>query len=430
MNSDPKQGGAAPADAPETAQIHHPYVPPAGFGAIPPGVFKASTVLFENVAALRSKSWLDKSGYTYGLHGTPTTFTLEARLAALEGGTHALLAPSGLAAIALVNQCLLSSGDVLLLPSNVYFPNQNLALHEMAHWGIGHRFFDPMRLESLEQALGPDVALVWMEAAGSVTLEFPDLRAHVRAVRERAPRAVVALDNTWGAGLAFDAFDLEPGAGPGAELGRPGVDLTIHALTKFPSGGGDVLMGSVVTRSTPLYEKLAWTHSRLGLGVGANDVEFVLRALPTMSLRYAAQDAACRRIAAWAATRGEFVRVLHPAVPGSPGHEHWAGLCRSAAGLVTLEFDPAYTVAQVDGFVDALRLFGIGWSWGGPMSLAVPYQPEAIRGAGSAYRGTLVRLCIGLESVDDLVADLEHALQRLGIPTEGGAQSLEGPDTL
>jgi cystathionine beta-lyase len=395
-------------DAAATRQIHHGYVAPAGFGAIPPGVFKASTVLFDSVAALRSHHWLDKQAYSYGLHGTPTSFTLEARLATLEGGTHALLAPSGLAAVALVNQSLLSQGDVVLLPSNVYFPNRNLAAHELARWGIGHRVYDPMDPGSLAAALGDDVALVWLEAPGSVTLEFPDLRALVRASRAGAPRAVVALDNTWGCGLAFDAFDLDPAAPHSL-----GADLTIHALTKYPSGGGDVLMGSVVTRSKALYEQLAMTHSRLGLGVGANDVEFVLRALPTLALRYAAQDAAGRAIAAWAAGRKEFVRVLHPATPGSPGHEHWAALCRAAAGLVTVEFDPAIAPERVDAFVDRLRLFGIGWSWGGPMSLAVPYRPEVLRGAGSAYRGVLVRLCIGLEDVGDLIADLEAGLAAL-----------------
>jgi len=263
----------------------------------------------------------------------------------------------------------------------------------------------------LRAALGPDVALVWIEPPGSVTLEFPDLRALVRTVRAHAPRATVALDNTWGCGLAFDAFDLEPGAEPAL-----GADLTIHALTKYPSGGADLMMGSVVTRSTALYEQLALTHSRLGLGVGPGDVELVLRGLTTVALRYAAQDAAGRRIAQWALGRPEFARVLHPAMPGSPGHEHWVRQCRAAAGLVTLEFDPAYAAERVEAFVDDLRLFGIGWSWGGPMSLAVPYRPEALRGPGTAYRGTLVRLCIGLEAVDDLVADLERALRTLGAP--------------
>ena len=402
--TDPERG----ADGPSTRQIHHAYVAPAGFGAVAPGVFRASTVLFDNVAAQREANWLDKSAYTYGLHGTPTSFTLEARLATLEGGTHALLVPSGLAAIALVDQSLLSSGNAVLIPANAYFPNRNLATHELARWGIAHRVYDPMDAESLRAALGPDVALVWIEPPGSVTLEFPDLRALVRSVRAHAPRAVVGIDNTWGAGVAFDAFDLELGATPAL-----GADLTIHALTKYPSGGADVMLGSVVTRSKALHDQLALTHSRLGLGVGPNDVELVLRGLPTVALRYAAQDAATRRIAQWALGRKEFVRVLHPATPGSPGHAHWAAQCRAAAGLVSVEFDPAISAERVDAFVDGLRLFGIGWSWAGPMSLAVPYPPGTGRVPGSRYQGCLVRLSIGLEDVDDLIRDLEVGLQKL-----------------
>ena len=393
-------------DAPSTRQIHHDYVPPAGFAAVAPPLYRASTVLFKDVAALRASHWLDKNTYTYGLHGTPTSFTLEARLATLEGGTHALLASSGLAAIALVDQSLLSSGDTLLIPANAYFPNKSLAAHELARWGIAHRFYDPMDAESLRAALGDDVRLVWIEPPGSVTLEFPDLRALVRTVRAHAPRAVVALDNTWGSGIAFDAFDLEPG------LATPlGADLTIHALTKYPSGGADVMMGSVVTRSQGLHDQLSMTHCRLGFGVGPNDVELVLRGLQTVALRYAAQDAATRRVVQWALGRKEFERVLHPATPGSPGHEHWATQCRAAAGLVTFAFDPAIAPERVDRCVDDLRLFGIGWSWAGPMSLAMSYRADS--GRADAWPGTLVRLSIGLEDVDDLIRDLEQALEKL-----------------
>jgi cystathionine beta-lyase len=385
-----------------TGLIHHPYVAPPEFDALPPGVFKASSVFFPNVAALRARRWDDKSGYTYGLHGTPTTFTLEARLATLEGARHVLLAPSGLSAITLVDMALLASGDEVLLPDNVYGPSRSFAAHELTQWGITHRLYDPLDPASLVAALTAKTKLVWLEAPGSVTLEFPDLRTLVRTVRSAAPQAVVALDNTWGAGIAFNAFDLGDGQA---------VDVTVHALTKYPSGGADVLMGSVACRDDALHQRLAWCHSRLGLGVGANDVEALLRGLPSLALRYAAQDAAGRRIAAWCAGRAEFVRVLHPALPDSPRHAHWAGLCTAAAGLVTVECDPRYSPAQVDAFVDALRLFRIGWSWGGPVSLAVPYQPKTMRALATPYRGTLVRLCIGLEAVEDLVDDLAQALQ-------------------
>jgi cystathionine beta-lyase len=396
-----------------TDLIHHPYQAPSGFQAVQPGVFKASTVVFENTAALRSREWKDKSGYTYGLHGTPTTFVLEERLATLEGGRQALLAPSGLAAIALVGQALLRSGDELLLPDNVYGPSRDLARHELGQWGITTGFYDPMDAASLAAAITPRTRLVWLEAAGSVTLEFPDLPGLLRQVRQHAG-VVAALDNTWGAGLAFNAFDLGvPHPQPGTDT--RGVDLTIHALTKYPSGGGDVLMGAVVTRDPALHLRLKLTHMRLGLGVGLNDAELVLRGLPSVALRYQAHDAASREVAHWLLGRPEVPCVLHPALPGSPGHAHWLANCQAAAGLVSMVF-PAerHEPERVNAFVDALRVFRIGYSWGGPMSLVMPYPLQGMRRFGplAGQQGTLVRLAIGLERTEDLIADLAQALEQ------------------
>jgi cystathionine beta-lyase len=402
-----------PADAREgsrearsTRLIHHPYRAPDGFESPVVPVVKGSTVFFPNMAALRERTWLDRSAYTYGLHGTPTSFTLEERLCELEGGRHCVLVASGLSAITLVDMALLSAGDHVLLPDNVYGPNRNFTRHELARWGIAHAMYDPLDPDSLAAALTPATRLVWLEAAGSVTLEFPDLRGLVRTVRAQAPQAVVALDNTWGAGLAFDAFELGDGQG---------VDLTIHALTKYPSGGGDVLMGSVICRDDALARTLSLARSRIGHGVGMNDVEAVLRGLPSIALRYAAQDRSARVFARWCAGQPEFVRVLHPALPQSPGHAHWASHCRAAAGLLTVEIDPSRTREQADAFVDALRRFRIGWSWAGPVSLAVAYDPAALRERPGEFRGTLVRFSIGLEDVDDLIADAGRALGALGL---------------
>ncbi|MCB1999032.1 MAG: PLP-dependent transferase, partial [Rhodoferax sp.] len=268
-----------------TGLIHHPYVPPHGFAAPQPAVHKASTVIFPDVAAMRSTEWKDKTGYTYGLHGTPTTFTLEERLATLEGGLQCLLVPSGLSAIATTCMSLLRTGDEVLVPDNAYGPAKTLVQGELMAWGITHRYYDPMDPQDLADKIGPATRLVWLEAAGSVTLEFPDLPAMVRICRER--NVITALDNTWGAGLAFAPFDLVPGTGE-APLA---VDLTVHALTKYPNGGGDVLMGSIVTRDPQLHLRLKLTHMRLGLSVGANDAEAVLRGLPSIVLRYQAHDA-------------------------------------------------------------------------------------------------------------------------------------------
>ena len=392
-----------------TALIHHPYTPPAGFAAPQPGVFKASTVIFPSVAAMRHFEWKDKTAYTYGLHGTPTTYMLEERLCTLEGGLQCLLLPSGLAAIANVALSLLRTGDEVLIPDNAYGPNKVLAEGELKSLGISHRFYDPMDPLDLAAKISPQTRLVWLEAAGSVTLEFPDLREMVRVCQARGVRT--ALDNTWGAGLAFAPFDLVPGSSPSL-----GVDLSVHALTKYPSGGGDVLMGSIITRDAALHMRLKLTHMRLGFGVGANDAEAVLRSLPSMALRYRAHDEAARELARWCQTRAEFAQVLHPALPDSPGHTHWRDLCQpglgGAAGLFSVIFHPHYSQHQIDAFCDALSLFKIGYSWGGPMSLVVPYDLAAMRSVWPAHLkpGTLVRFSVGLEVPADLQADLAQAL--------------------
>ncbi len=392
-----------------TSLIHHPYAPPAGFAAPQPGVFKASTVIFPNVAAMRGTEWKNKTGYTYGLRGTPTSYLLEERLCTLEGGKHCTLFPSGLAAITSVSFAFLKSGDEVLIPDSAYTPNKSLAEGELADCGITHQWYDAMNPQDLAAKISAKTRLVWVEVAGSVTLEFPDLMELVRVCKARG--VTVALDNTWGAGLAFNPFDLLPGSAEPL-----GVDITVHALTKYPSGGGDVLMGSVITRDDALALKIKNNHMRFGFSVGMNDVELVLRSLPSIALRYAAHDAATREVAHWCQSRSEFAQVLHPALPDSPGHAHWKALCGSgmgkAAGLVSVIFKPDFTQAQVDAFCDALKLFKLGYSWGGPMSLVVPYKLASIRPGWPAHiaKGRIVRFCIGLEDAADLQADLAQAL--------------------
>ena len=397
---------------PITELIHHAYVPPEGFEAPQPGVFKASTVFFPTVAAMRSREWKDKTAYTYGLHGTPTSYQLEERLCTLEGGQQCLLVPSGLAALGLVALSLLKSGDEVLIPDNAYGPNKAIAEGELQGWGITHQYYNPMDPQDLEAQISSRTKLVWLEAAGSVTLEFPDLVELVRICQRR--RVLTALDNTWGAGLAFAPFNLIPDA-----AAPVGVDISAHALTKYPSGGGDVLMGSVITRDAGLHLKLKLTHMRFGIGVGMNDVETVLRALPSMALRYRAHDEATRALALWANAQPEFVQVLHPALADSPGHAHWKALCPTApggaAGLFSVMLDPCYSQDQVDAFCNALQLFRLGYSWGGPISLVVPYELASMRTGWPAHleRGTLVRFSVGLEAVEDLQEDIAQALQVL-----------------
>ena len=396
-----------------TTNIHHPYQAPEGFASPQIPIYKGSTVIFPNTAAMRARQWLDKSSYTYGLHGTPTTFTLEERLASLEGGTHCILTPSGLAAIAQVDFALLKSGDEVLIPDNAYAPNQSLAVSELQNFGITHQRYDPLNVNDLAARINSKTRLVWLEAAGSVTMEFPDLVAQVALCKSRG--ILCALDNTWGAGLAFNAFDLTPGQ----DLDPLGVDLTIHALTKYPSGGGDVLMGSIITRSDSLARTIKLSHMRIGTGVGANDVETILRALPTLDMRYATQDQSARELAQWCLKQSVFAQVLHPALPTSPGHLHWQKLCVNtqypkgrSAGIFSVVIADQFSAAQADAFCDALSIFKIGYSWGGPMSLVVPSQKNNIRTLPAPHlkSGTVVRFCLGLEDVEDLKADIEQAI--------------------
>ena len=383
-----------------TDLIHHSYQPPAGFESPAPGVYKASTVIFSDTTALRARDWRRRDGYTYGLHGTPTTFLLEERIATLEGGLQCVLVPSGLAAVAVVDLALLSPGDEVLLPSNAYGPSRELARHELARFGITHRLYDPLDAGGLAAMIGPQTKLVWLEAPGSVTMEFPDLAALVRAAKAKG--VVTALDNTWGAGIALRGFEH-------------GIDIVMQALTKYPSGGGDVLMGSITTRDLALHERIKLTHMRLGYGVAGNDAELVLRGLPTLAVRYAAQDAAGRELARWLGTRPEVTQVLHPALEGAPGHEHWRAHCTQAAGLFSVLLDERFSQGQVMAFVDALRLFRIGYSWAGPVSLVMPYELSAMRDAGHGLRGHLVRFSMGLETVQDLQADIGQALASVSL---------------
>ena len=362
-----------------TSLIHHAYQPPAGFAAVQPAVHKASTVLFADTAALRARDWKEKTGYTYGLHGTPTTFTLEERIATLEGGLQTLLVPSGLAAIALVDHGAAEERRRGAAARQRLRPEQGAARATSSPAGASRiasttrwiRRRSPRRSATATR-------LVWLEAPGSVTMEFPDLRGAASRVRARARRDDRARQHL-GRRPRVRSVRSARRSAPVA------VDISVQALTKYPSGGGDVLMGSVTTRDEALHQRLKGAHMRLGFGVGANDAELVLRSLP--SLRAALRGAGPRRRArSRAGGRGgpRSSQVLHPALEGSPGHEHWARAVQRRGRAVLGRLRRALSrAAQVDAFVDALRLFRIGYSWAGPVSLVVPYDLAAMRGAAA-----------------------------------------------
>jgi cysteine-S-conjugate beta-lyase len=297
----------------------------------------------------------------------------------------------------MVNFAFLKSGDDVLLPENVYNPNRELGRWLAQDYGVSARFYDPMVGAGIAELIQPNTTLIWAEAPGSVSMEVPDLPAICAAARARG--VPVALDNTWSAGLALRGFDV-------------GADIVMHALTKYQSGGADLLMGAAITRERALNDRLAVAHMRLGLGVGADDVYLVMRALPSMKLRFDAHDLGARTVAAWLKARPEVARVLHPAFEDCPGHAHWKRDFNGAAGLFSVVFDPRYTEEQTDRFVDALALFGLGYSWGGPNSLVMPYRIKAIRSRWQEA-GMLVRFNVGLEDPADLIADIEQALAQL-----------------
>ena len=257
---------------------HSDYTAPEGFDAFPVAIHHASTIVFKNTAAMRSKGWQDKSSYRYGLHGTPTTFTLEARLCEIEDGKHCLLAPSGLAAITIVNFGLLNTGDDVLLPDNVYGPNRDMGNWLTRDFGISARFYDPMIGAGIADLIQENTKLIWTETPGSISMEVPDIPAICKAAHEKG--VIVVLDNTWSGGIYCRSFDL-------------GADISLQALTKYQSGGSDVLMGAIITRDEALYNTLSEAHGRLGMGVGADDAYLVLRGLQTMKARM--QVTRCRR---------------------------------------------------------------------------------------------------------------------------------------
>lgn len=381
----------------QTSLVQSDYRAPDGFAALQTAIHYASTVVFDNVAAMRALKWQQKTGYTYGLHGTPTTFTLEARLAEIEDGKHCVLASSGLSALALVNFAFLKTGDHLLIPDNAYTPNRDLGIWLSQDFGIAIDFYDPLIGAGIDALIQSNTRLIWTEAPGSITMEVPDIPAICRVARQRG--VPVAIDNTWSAGLVFRAFEH-------------GVDIVMQALTKYQSGGSDVLMGAVITRDPQLNRQLELAHMRLGLGVSVDDAYLVLRSLSSMKLRFDAHDAAARKIANWLKDRPEIATVLHPALPDCPGHDIWKRDFSGAGGLFSVIFDGRYTEQQTDRFVDSLKLFKIGYSWGGANSLCMPYRMQGKRKAWHAS-GILARLNIGLEDADELIADIEQALRQL-----------------
>jgi cystathionine beta-lyase len=378
----------------KTRLIHSDAQIPEGFHSLNTPVYRASTVLFPRAGAV-SDDWNQyEVGYTYGLYGTPTVLELGARVCELEKGFRTLITPGGQAAISLINFALLQAGDNILVPESIYGPNRHFARHVLRSFGVETTFYDPRLGSRIRDIIRENTRLVWCESPGSITMEVQDLPSIVAAAHEAG--ALVVLDNTWSAGVYLDAFAF-------------GVDVTMQALTKYIGGHSDLLLGSVTVRDPDLFERLGACHQLLGCAVSPDDASLALRGMKTLAIRLKAIEIASLDVAQWLAERPEIATVLHPALPSCPGHEFWKRDFIGSSGVFSIVFAETFSKEQVLAFVDALELFEIGYSWAGVTSLAVAYDFHGSPGRPN-YGHRIVRLNIGLEDVNDLKADLSHAL--------------------
>jgi cystathionine beta-lyase len=378
----------------QTRLMHPGVTVPPGYRSLATPVYRGSTTVFSSAAAVNDRWDQERAGYTYGLYGTPTALELAGRICELESGRYTVLTPGGQSAISLIDFALLGKGDHILVPRSIYGPNRLLAKSLLARFGVTTTFYDPLIGVAIAELIAPNTRLIWTESPGSVTMEVQDIPAIAAAAHARG--VTVVLDNTWAAGVMFDAF-------------AHGVDVTMQALTKYAGGHSDLLLGSITVRDEALYERLGAARQVVGCAVSPDDCSLALRGLQTLAVRLSAVEHSALTIARWLAQRPEVERVLHPALPSCPGHELWKRDFTGSSGLFSFVLKPGPTRDEVFAFVDALQLFKVGYSWAGTTSLAVAYT---IAGSGRPQYGhRLVRLSIGLESAADLIADIEQALK-------------------
>jgi cysteine-S-conjugate beta-lyase len=377
-----------------TRLIHTEAEVSRNFSSLAPATWRGSTTIFRRLADVVD-NWRDAAGYTYGLYGTPTTRELAARVAELEGAAHTFVVPGGQAALALVYLAYCRSGDHALIPESVYGPNRQMADGLLRGLGIEVEVYDPLAGARIDERIRANTTLVWCESPGSITMEVQDVPAIVAASHGRG--VVVAIDNTYAAGVMFDAF-------------AAGVDVSVQALTKYVGGHSDLLLGSVSVRDSAGYERVGTTHGLLGMAVSPDDCTLALRGLQTLGVRLEKLEETTLAVAHWWKKQPMIARVLHPAFPDCPGHEIWTRDFTGSASVFSIVFEAGWPREKIERFVESLTLFRIGYSWGGVTSLAMMYPP--LPRAERHYDGRIVRLNIGLEALDDLIADLGAALER------------------
>jgi cystathionine beta-lyase len=358
-------------------------------GFVNPPVVHASTVLFPDAARMESRD----QKYIYGTAGTPTTDALAQAINAMEGSAGTIMVPSGLAAVTVPLLAFLSAGDHVLITDSVYSPTRNFANTMLKRLGIEVEYYDPLIGAGIDALMKPNTRVVFTESPGSHTFEIQDIPAIAKAAKSAG--AVVMMDNTWATPLFFKPLDH-------------GVDISIHAATKYPAGHSDVLLGTV-SANPACWEQLLATFTALGCCAGPDDVYQVLRGLRTMGVRLERHQESALDIARWLEGQPGVSVVLHPGLESHPGHALWKRDFCGSSGLFSVVLAGGGR-AQAHAFLDALRVFGLGFSWGGYESLAVPGRIADRVIAKGPYDGPIIRLQIGLEDVADLKADLRRGL--------------------
>ena len=359
-------------------------------------VYRGSTVVFNDQNAVTDDWRQAENGYSYGLYGTPTSLELAARIAGIEGAKETFIVPGGQAAIALIYLSYCQAGSHALVPVSAYGPNKAMAEGLMRGLNVDVEPYDPLVGADIDALIRPNTSLIWCESPGSVTMEVQDVPAIVNAAHGRG--VAVALDNTYAAGVMFDAF-------------AHGVDVSMQALTKYVGGHSDLLLGAVSARDAAAYDKLGPIYQQLGLAVSPDDCSLALRGLQTLAVRLDVLEQSTLKVAHWLAAHPLVGRVLHPAIASCPGHNIWARDFTGSTSVFSFVFDDHIRAEQVIDFINNLEIFRIGMSWGGVHSLAVVY-PDLIR-PNQDFAGRIVRLNIGLETVDDLISDLEQAFGKM-----------------
>jgi cystathionine beta-lyase len=361
-----------------------------------PPVHRGSTVLFDSVAEMRAAAPEFGKAY-YGLHGTATHWALAEALTELEpGAAGTMLYPNGLAAVTAALLSVLSAGDELLMTDSVYGPTRRFCDAFLKRYGVTTRYYDPLVGAGIAELISERTKAIFLESPGSLTMEVQDVPAICEAAK--ATGAATLLDNTWATPLFFPAI-------------AAGIDLSILAGTKYVGGHSDVMLGSV-TANASWYPRLERTSWDLGQSAGPDDAWLCSRGLRTMGVRLRQHESSALRIARWLEAQPQVAAVLHPALPDCPGHACWARDFKGSSGLFSFALNGGGDSGRIR-FLEALELFGLGYSWGGFESLAIPVDPERLRTATTwASPGPLVRLQIGLEDPDDLIEDLAAGLSR------------------